>query len=433
MKKFLAAVLAGLCAAAIVIRSGAVPALFSARYVPHRFCYLASPGLVWTNTISDGLIGASYAIIFAGLFWVAFRLRQVTAIRSYLWIFFSFGTFIVACGATHIMEIVTVWVPVYPLSATVKVICAVASVPTAILFTITAPRLAESIRQFLKVLLTTQREREQALTTLVASEKLAVAGRLTAAISHEIRNPLETAANLNYLAATDPRLPADLAAILQTARAELERANGIAGNMLSLFRPDPSPNPSDVYLEELASTVLELQRTDLAMRGIQLHTRLRRGMPIQGYAADIRQILINLVQNAAAALGHGGTVYVRTQPRHLHMSGDTSRSTRTGSSRSMAGYSITIADTGPGIAPSHRSRLFTLFFTTKGPEGTGVGLWLVRSMVERHGGCILVRSRTAGESHLHGTVFNIWIPFSPVERETLAKPEPMIAEAVRAS
>ncbi|MFT4113192.1 sensor histidine kinase [Silvibacterium sp.] len=426
MKKVIAILCGGLLAIVALIWSGVLPQLFSARYVPHRFCYLASPGLVWTNAISDGLIGISYALIFGGLFWVAYRLRHVAAVRRYLWIFLFFGTFIVACGATHFMEIVTVWWPVYPLSATVKVLCAAASVPTAILFTRAAPQLAESVRRFLKMYSTTRKEREQALNMLIASEKLAVAGRLSAAISHEVRNPLDTAANLTYLAATDPRLPADLAAMLQTARAELERASGIADNMLSLFRPDPSPAPTSASLDDLAGGVLELQRSELGMRGIRLETRMRRGAKAQIYASDMRQILINLIENAAAALGHDGTIYLRIQPRHLP------QQEKRGNGHANAGYSITVADTGPGIAPSHRSRLFQLFFTTKGSAGTGVGLWLVRSMVERHGGRILVRSRTAAETPRHGTIFNVWIPLIPAEREILSTPEPMVAETAKA-
>jgi len=77
------------------------------------------------------------------------------------------------------------------------------------------------------------------------------------------------------------------------------------------------------------------------------------------------------------------------------------------------GYSITIADTGPGIDLKNRSRLFTLFFTTKGEEGTGLGLWLVRSMVEKQGGRILFRSRTTCECDKPGTIFNVWIPLEP--------------------
>jgi len=98
------------------------------------------------------------------------------------------------------------------------------------------------------------------------------------------------------------------------------------------------------------------------------------------------------------AIGSRGRILVRVQLRRSL--GDVGQ----------PGYSITIADTGPGIDLQHRPRLFTLFFTTKGEQGTGLGLWLVRSMVEKQGGRILFRSRTAAECDKPGTIFNIWVP-----------------------
>ena len=225
-KKLLALSAFGIVVAGILAQTGALRALFSSSYVPHRYCYLAQPGLVWTNVVMDGLIGLSYAIIFSALFWIANRLRGVPDLRGYLWIFISFGTFIVACGATHIMEIVTVWIPVYPLSATVKVICAAASVPTAILFTRAAPALARAIGSFLAMLSTTRMEREQAVLALAASEKLAVAGRISASISHEIKNPLDTVGNLLYLLIQDERI--DLAELEVALAGKVEQSSRCA-------------------------------------------------------------------------------------------------------------------------------------------------------------------------------------------------------------
>ena len=419
MKRLLAISAAVIVVLGILARTGTLSSLFSAQYVPHRFCYLAQPGLVWTNVIMDGLIGVSYGLIFGCLFWIAGRLRSVPDIRAYLWIFISFGVFIVACGATHFMEIVTIWIPVYPLSAAVKVICAAASVPTAILFALAAPALAGSIRRFLEMLSTTRHEKEQAMMALVASEKLAVAGRISASITHEIKNPLDTANNLLYLMAQDERLPSDLAKMLGMAVSELERANGIAQNTLAIYRQ--SSDPVDLSLSELVKGTLDLQRPDLMHRQIVLESRLRTSVPLRAYPGELRQILINLIQNAAAAIGRSGYIFVRVQLRHL-VSGNDATSRGSWSSRSAestrrgrAGYSITIADDGPGIEASDRSRLFTLFFSTKGDEGTGLGLWLVRSMVEKQGGRIVFRSRTARDGSSHGTIFNIWLPLEAMQ------------------
>ncbi len=144
--------------------------LFSASYLPHRFCYLAQPWLVWTNVAMDGLIAASYILIFASMLWVVRQTRQFPALRRYRWIFLSFASFIAACAATHIMEIVTVWWPLYPLSAGIKVICAAVSVPTAIIFIGATPTFAPNIARFAKLITTTIAERDAAEQALYSTK-----------------------------------------------------------------------------------------------------------------------------------------------------------------------------------------------------------------------------------------------------------------------
>ena len=133
-----------LALAAVAIPRG----ILSADYLPHRFCYLARPGLIWTNVAMDSVIAASYALIFASLVWMTIRLRRLGELRAYLWISLAFATFIGACGATHVMEVVTIWWPLYPLAAAVKVVCAVASVATAVLFARAVPTLARKVIRF---------------------------------------------------------------------------------------------------------------------------------------------------------------------------------------------------------------------------------------------------------------------------------------------
>ncbi len=384
----------------VLAYTGVFSPLVAANYLPHRYCYLAQPGLIWTNVVTDGLIAGSYALIFGCLFWVAAKLRWIPAIHDYLWIFFAFGSFILACGATHVMEIVTVWWPAYRLSAAVKVVCAAASVPTAVLFARVTPALAANVRRFVDMLSTSREEKEQALLALIASEKLAVAGRISATISHEVKNPLQTAGDVLYLLTHDQRMPADAVQMLETAAAELERAKSISDSTLSLYRE--SANPSVLSLSELIQSVLELQLPDLARRRISLQPRLRTPRPLTAYSGELRQMLINLIQNAAAAVDANGRILVRVQPRSSLAGG-----------AALKGYSITVADNGPGVEAENRSLLFTLFFTTKGDQGTGLGLWLVRSIVEKQGGRIRFRSRTAEESETPGTIFNVWIPMEP--------------------
>ena len=278
------------------------------------------------------------------------------------------------------MELVTVWWPIYPLAAGVKVLCAAASVPTAIFFALAAPGLAKNIRQFLQMLSTTQQEKDQAVGALLASEKLVVAGRISASISHEIKNPLETAGNLLYLLAADPRMPRDLVAMAKTASSELQRADEIAQSNLSLLRK--SSAPVQVSLADLVDGVLDLQAPQLIGHDISLQRRLRAPLPLKAYSSELRQILINLIQNAVAAIGFRGRIIVRVQLRR-------SLGANSGEAESMGqpGYSITIADNGPGINAKHRSQLFTMFLPPKAMRAREWGFgWCVPWWRNRVGG-----------------------------------------------
>jgi len=104
--------------------------LFSSEgFMPHGHCYLWDPRMVFLHVLSDGLVALAYVTIPFTIFYLVRRRRDV----PFNWMFLCFGTFIIACGTTHVMEIWTLWTPVYWLSGTVKAITAVASVATAIL------------------------------------------------------------------------------------------------------------------------------------------------------------------------------------------------------------------------------------------------------------------------------------------------------------
>ncbi len=157
---------------AAVWRRDPLRTLFSGSYLPHRFFYLASPGLIWTNSSADAVIALSYLVIFAALVFLATRLRAIEDLRPYLWIFLAFATFILVCGGTHAMEIVTLWLPIYSFSAAVKFLCGIASLATAILFARTTPELARKIPQVVQLLSRSQQERDEARAALIASERV---------------------------------------------------------------------------------------------------------------------------------------------------------------------------------------------------------------------------------------------------------------------
>jgi two-component system cell cycle sensor histidine kinase/response regulator CckA len=118
--------------------------ILSDGYMPHLYCYLGSRGLVWSQVTTDTLIGISYFAISITLVHLVYRGRREIPFH---WMFLSFGLFIVACGFTHFMEVVTVWVPVYVLSAVVKSFTAVASMATAIALPFIVPQILLMVRK----------------------------------------------------------------------------------------------------------------------------------------------------------------------------------------------------------------------------------------------------------------------------------------------
>jgi len=117
--------------------------ILASNFLPHRYCYLGKPGLVWTHVIADSLIGMAYFMISGTLGYLVQKGRRDIPFH---WMFLAFGAFIVACGGTHFMEVLTVWVPVYVLSASLKVVTALVSVATAVLLPFTVPQILSLVQ-----------------------------------------------------------------------------------------------------------------------------------------------------------------------------------------------------------------------------------------------------------------------------------------------
>jgi PAS domain S-box-containing protein len=212
------------------------------------------------------------------------------------------------------------------------------------------------------------RRREVAM---MAHEKLAVAGRLSASIAHEIHNPLDSVANLHYLMAKEPD-PALQQKYLGMAQQELNRTLQISRAMLGLYREPKAP--VDVDLRELLESVLLLLDRQLKDQSVRVDRRLSEGASIQGFPGELRQVFTNLITNGAEASGFGGRLQVSLEASYP--------------ADSRAGAMVVISDSGPGITEGNHAKLFKPFFTTKGELGTGLGLWVSRGIVEKHGGKI---------------------------------------------
>ncbi|HET8887353.1 MAG TPA: ATP-binding protein [Candidatus Angelobacter sp.] len=239
-------------------------------------------------------------------------------------------------------------------------------------------------------------QRRQTENALLQSEKLAVAGRLAASIAHEINNPLESVTNLLYLIDTSSTLE-EVKVYSATAMDELTRVSEIAIHSLKFFRQ--LSNPTTVYLTELVDSALVLYRARLISACVAVQKDYRACPPITAMAGELRQVIVNLVGNALDSMRGGGVLKVRIDRSTEHSNG------------ARPGMRLTIADSGSGIPPEIKDRLFEPFISSKGETGTGLGLWVSSEIIRKHGGSIKFKSNSSSPST--GTVFSIFLPVQP--------------------
>lgn len=238
-------------------------------------------------------------------------------------------------------------------------------------------------------------QQKKAESALIQSEKLAAVGRLASSISHEINNPLEAITNLLYLISMSDHLPQGVRDYVKTAQSELSRVCQIATQTLRFHRQ--AVRATNVTAADLISAVLNLYQGRLANSDIKVEAVYATASRILCFENDIRQVLNNLIANAIDAMRQGGRLLIRAHDATDYIDG-------------RKGIRITIADTGHGMSPEVRGRLFEPFYTTKGLNGTGLGLWISVGIANRHHGRLTFRS-TQHPVH-HGTIFSLFLPWA---------------------
>ena len=235
----------------------------------------------------------------------------------------------------------------------------------------------------------TQVERD---TIIQHQEKLAHFEQLAAGIAHEIRNPLTT---INARLYTIQRTLPDGTPERKDATVignEIDRVNHILKNFIQLTRPSP-PDLALLTAEPLLQDVRHMMEPQLQRHRVRLECQSQGQAPFRGDPKQLKQVLINLIQNAADSIGHDGLIVLRAREENRPLKG-----TRT------KVILIEVEDNGPGIRPEVQGRLFEPFFSTR-KEGTGLGLPISARIIDRHGGTLDFETEVG-----RGTIFRIALP-----------------------
>jgi two-component system CheB/CheR fusion protein len=238
-------------------------------------------------------------------------------------------------------------------------------------------------------------DRQRMERALVQSEKLAVTASFASIMAHEINNPLAAMTNLVYLLGP-LQISAEARAYVSKIEEQLQGLRRIAAHALKFHRD--GNRPAAFKLDEVLHEVSDFYRPQAERQGIVVSQRIHTDGTVLGFRSEIVQVVTNLLLNAFAATPPRGQVVIHLYPAprwlcDIHAS---------------SGYCVSIADSGNGIKPENRPRIFQPFFTTKGERGAGLGLWVSAGIVNRIGGSIRVRSTCRpGRS---GTCFALFLP-----------------------
>src|SRR5512142_815847 len=229
-------------------------------------------------------------------------------------------------------------------------------------------------------------------TALRRAERLAAVGRISAQITHEIRNPLNAIGlNTELLAEEIAALPDASAEALQMVAAisrEVDRLNAVTEHYLRFARA-PRSDAEALDVNDLVSGLLDFLAPELAAAGVAVERDLAEGLPpVRGYEGRLRGAFLNLLRNAREAMPGGGHITVRTRPFE-------------------GGVEAQLEDTGGGIPPGDLPRIFEPFYSTK-ERGTGLGLAFTQQVTEEHGGTIQCDSEVG-----RGTAFTLRFPAAP--------------------
>jgi signal transduction histidine kinase len=370
--------------------------------MPHGHCYLWEPSLVFLQVSSNLLIGLAYIGISSTLAYLIWRVRDIPFQRMYI----AFGVFIISCGLTHLMDVWTVWTPLYWLDGWLRAITAAASVLTALMLPPLVPQaiaLAQAARtahtrgialetayKDLDTLYQQQQELDRTKTHFFAS------------VSHELRTPLTLIIGPVDRLLDSPELPPAQRHDLEIVRRNAEVLLGNVNDLLDIARSEAGkltlrPEPTD--LAAIVRGVADHFAAAAEHQGLQFQVDMPPSLPAIVDASQIERVLLNLLSNAFKFTPPGGRVHVILQPLEPGKGGDGGM------------ICLSVGDSGPGVPAGERERVFERFYqseatTTRRIGGTGLGLAIVRDIVDLHRGAVSVQDAPEG-----GALFVVSLPW----------------------
>lgn len=417
---------------------------FSTNFIPHGHCYLWKPGLVWLHLTSDVLTTlAYYSVAFAIVYFTNERkdLPDHTVILL-VGFFFIFAL----CGTTHLMEVVTLWHPIYWVSGLIKAVTGAWSfytftflliplipvaldTPSPAQLALTNQELENSRRRIQAINVELEQRVQERTAQLEASNKtkdeLLIREQIIRAeaeaanrakdeflsiLSHELRTPLNAilgwSTMLRQRTLSEDKVMRALETIERNAKSQaqliediLDISRIITGKLRLQVRP--------VNLVPVIESAIESLHLAAEAKSIRLQSVLdSEAGPLLGDAARLQQVVWNLVSNALKFTPKDGRVEIRLQRVNSHVE-------------------ITVSDTGPGISSDFLPFVFDRFrqhdsTTTRSYGGLGLGLAIVRQLVELHGGTVTVVSPGIGQ----GTTFTVKLPVMIIHLPP-SDPEPL--------